>query len=37
MLKEDLIESHQRIKPYIHNTPIFSSQLIRASSKNLPY
>ena len=28
MQKEDLIQSHQRIKPYIHNTPILSSQLI---------
>jgi len=26
--KEDLIKSHQRIKPYIHNTPVLSSQLI---------
>ncbi len=28
MQKGDLIESHQRINPYIHNTPILSSQLI---------
>ena len=28
MQKEDLIESHKRISPYIHNTPILSSQLI---------
>jgi len=27
-LKEKLIECHQRIKPYIHNTPVLSSQLI---------
>ncbi len=28
MHKQDLIEVHQRIKPYIHNTPILSSKLI---------
>ena len=28
MYKENLIESHQRIKPYIHNTPVLSSQLL---------
>ena len=26
--KEQLIDCHQRIKPYIHNTPVLSSQLI---------
>lgn len=26
MYKENLIESHQRIKPYIHNTPVLTSQ-----------
>ncbi len=28
MQKEQLIQCHKRIKPYIHNTPIFTSQLI---------
>lgn len=28
MYKQDLIEVHQRIKPYIHNTPVLSSKLI---------
>lgn len=28
MNKEDLIKTHQRIKPYIHNTPILTSKLI---------
>ncbi len=28
MLKEQLIECHQRIKPYIHNTPILTSRSI---------
>ena len=28
MQKEQLIQCHQRIKPYIHNTPILSSQQI---------
>lgn len=28
MQKEQLIQCHQRIKPYIHNTPIISSQQI---------
>ncbi|MBG6130504.1 threonine dehydratase [Aquimarina sp. EL_43] len=28
MQKEDLIQTHQRIEPYIHKTPVFSSQLI---------
>lgn len=28
MNKQDLIDVHQRIKPYIHNTPILSSKLI---------
>lgn len=28
MRKEDLIQSHQRIKPYIHNTAVLSSKLI---------
>jgi threonine dehydratase len=26
MYKENLVESHNRIKPYIHNTPVLSSQ-----------
>ncbi len=26
MYKENLIKSHQRIKPYIHNTPVLTSQ-----------
>lgn len=28
MLKEQLLECHQRIKPYIHNTPVLTSRLI---------
>jgi threonine dehydratase len=28
MNKEDLIETHERIKPYIHNTPVLTSKLI---------
>lgn len=28
MLKEDIIQSHKRIEPYIHNTPVLSSRLI---------
>jgi threonine dehydratase len=28
MYKQDLIEVHQRIEPYIHNTPVLSSKLI---------
>ena len=28
MYKEDIIKAHQRIKPYIHNTPVLSSNLI---------
>ncbi len=28
MQKEDLIQTHQRIEPYIHKTPVFSSRLI---------
>lgn len=28
MNKEDLIQTHKRIKPYIHNTPIHTSKLI---------
>ncbi|AUC84491.1 serine dehydratase [Polaribacter sp. ALD11] len=28
MYKENLIKVHQRIKPYIHNTPVLSSRLI---------
>lgn len=28
MYKQDLIEVHQRIQPYIHNTPVLSSRLI---------
>ncbi|MFQ3341255.1 MAG: threonine dehydratase [Flavobacteriaceae bacterium] len=28
MYKEDLIEVHQKIKPYIHNTPVLSSKLL---------
>lgn len=27
-IKEDIIQSHQRISPYIHRTPVFTSQLI---------
>ncbi len=28
MQKEDIIQSHKRIEPYIHNTPVLSSRLI---------
>lgn len=28
MYKENLIEVHQKIKPYIHNTPVLSSKLL---------
>ena len=28
MNKQDLIQTHERIKPYIHNTPILTSKLI---------
>ncbi len=28
MQKEDIIQSHRRIEPYIHNTPILTSQFI---------
>jgi len=28
MQKEDIVKSHKRIEPYIHNTPVLSSQLI---------
>ncbi len=28
MYKEDLIKAHDRIKPYIHNTPVLTSKLI---------
>lgn len=28
MYKEDIIKAHQRINPYIHNTPVLSSNLI---------
>lgn len=28
MYKEDIIKTHQRIEPYIHNTPILTSKLI---------
>lgn len=28
MYKQNLIEAHLRIEPYIHNTPVLSSQLI---------
>jgi len=27
-IKEDIVKSHQRILPYIHRTPIFTSQMI---------
>ncbi len=27
-IKEDIIQSHQRISPYIHRTPVFTSRLI---------
>ena len=27
-IKEDIIQAHQRISPYIHRTPIFTSQII---------
>ena len=27
-IKEDIEKSHQRISPYIHRTPIFTSQMI---------
>jgi len=30
MLKEDIIRTHQRIKPFIHNTPILNSQYINS-------
>lgn len=32
MYKKKLIQSHNRIKPYIHNTPILSSQLLNKIS-----
>ena len=28
MYKEDIIKAHNRIKPYIHNTPILTSKLL---------
>ena len=28
MTKNDLIDCHDRIKPFIHNTPVLSSKLI---------
>ncbi|MCL4149460.1 UNVERIFIED_CONTAM: hypothetical protein GTU68_005391 [Idotea baltica] len=28
MYKDDLIQTHKRIKPYIHNTPVLTSKLI---------
>src|SRR5690606_34565205 len=28
MYKEDIIQAHIRIKPYIHNTPILTSKLL---------
>src|SRR5690554_2495289 len=28
MYKEDIIKAHNRIKPYIHNTPVLTSKLI---------
>jgi threonine dehydratase len=32
MLKDELIECHNRIKPYIHNTPVLSSQQLNSIS-----
>lgn len=32
MLKDELIECHNRIKPYIHNTPVMSSQQLNSIS-----
>ena len=30
MQKEQLLDCHKRIKPYIHNTPVLTSRLINS-------